>query len=265
MQAASTLPRPAATPASGALDAASERPSGADTVASHPGEAGLFVGQRHVYMVLAVYLGLRYGRSRPLVAGLALALALCKPTLGAPCALFMLVRREWRAVLTGCAAAGVVSLGVLVFLAHAAGGATAFVTSLLRASAAWGSYPDQDAAASVSRVDALALVAHLLGRQPGELVALGVTALLALVPTLGLLGGRISVSRGVRGALLVTLAVPAFNCVSSVTGVSMLDPRGPWLLVLSSSNGVASLLRFAACAALSLRPQGGGAVTLQPA
>ena len=148
---------------------------------ARPCEMALFAGQSTIYVSIGVYIALLFARRRPVLGGLGLFLACLKPTFGVPLGFFMLWRREGRAFLVG---ATLVALGCLltgVVLARTAGGVRPLLASLAARGVASEDKPDINAATSIYRVDAVALLARPLGRPlglAGDLAATG--ALLAL-------------------------------------------------------------------------------------
>ena len=63
---------------------------------TRPGFLVALNGQIVCEVAIGCLVALHYSRSRPVVAGLGLALACLKPTFGVPVALLMLARRDWR-------------------------------------------------------------------------------------------------------------------------------------------------------------------------
>ncbi len=166
---------------------------------SHPGHQSTFIGQSTTYVVIGVYLAILFARSSPVAAGLGLALAALKPTFGVPAAALLLVRGETRAVVTGAAVAATLSAVVAVFLVEAAGGVGPLVDSL------WGNYLLWDrtfdsSAKSMFRIDALAFVGRLLGR---NLTAPEDLAVMLTLFGLGVVGvRRAAAAAGARGRAL---------------------------------------------------------------
>ena len=143
---------------------------------SRPGEWNAVLGQFAVLGALAICAALAYGAERPVLAGVALAVSLFKPTYGVPVALLMLARGDRRAAYIGLAIAALLSLAVAAVLAHSAGGVGPFVGAFANGIAAWRA-ESGDPLHTVYRVDAAALVARVLGHSPGIAVELAVTAL----------------------------------------------------------------------------------------
>ena len=151
---------------------------------SRPGHWNLVIGQFAVQSVLATYVALYYGHSRPAIAGLALAVATFKPTFGIPLAALMIARKDIRAALIGLVVAGVLTGIATALLVHAAGGLGAFAHSIAAGLRAWSTDSAVDPVASPFRVDAAALVSRLLGRPLGvatnAAISIGVLAFAAL-------------------------------------------------------------------------------------
>jgi Glycosyltransferase family 87 len=134
---------------------------------SRPGHMNLLLGQVTVQVAIGTYVALRWARTRPLLAGLGLALATLKPTYGVPLAVLMLLGlREVRAVIAGVVASAALSLVALVPLAHAAGGVVPFVQSVRGSAAAFSGEDTSNAWSSFARIDVIALLARGLGHVP---------------------------------------------------------------------------------------------------
>ena len=145
---------------------------GALVMLSRPGHMNLFTGQCTVYVVIGVYVALRFARSRPWLAAGGLALSYLKPTYGVPLALLMLCRRDVRAVLLGTGVGGLVSAAMLPFLVRAAGGVGPLLDSLLKNYLTFGGKPSVD---SIYRIDAVWFFGHLLGSSPEGGADVGIT------------------------------------------------------------------------------------------
>lgn len=70
----------------------------------------LYLGQLTFQLVLASLIAMQYSRTKPWLAGFALAIAACKPQFAIPIALLLLCRKDWKTVLIGGAIASIVSL-----------------------------------------------------------------------------------------------------------------------------------------------------------
>ncbi|HEY2386805.1 MAG TPA: glycosyltransferase family 87 protein [Candidatus Binatia bacterium] len=93
-------------------------------VLGHPGHSTLFLGQCTFYVLIGAFLALYWAERRPWAAALAFAVAVLKPTYGAPLGLMMLVLGAWRPVIAGGLLSGLVSLAALGRLALASNAAT---------------------------------------------------------------------------------------------------------------------------------------------
>lgn len=129
---------------------------------TRPGQMNLLLGQVALQCVIATYVALAFARTRPWLAGLALAFASFKPSFGLPLAFLMLCRRDARAVLAGLGVAAGTSVAVLVPLIATARGVVPFVTSALNGQNAFAAQPFNNALWGPFRIDAPALVARLL-------------------------------------------------------------------------------------------------------
>lgn len=154
-------------------------------LASRPGQSNLILGECTALVSLAVYIGLFFGRSSPLVAGVGMALASFKPTYGLPLAVAMMARREWKALGVGIVISGGLSLAASGIIAWNADGIMPFVHSFLGSYGASEDHPDSDPVTSPSRIDAKAVIGRILGKDPGREVEIlflaGVLAVMAWV------------------------------------------------------------------------------------
>jgi hypothetical protein len=159
---------------------------------SRPGHMNLLLGQVTVQVAIGTYVALRWARTRPLLAGLGLALATLKPTYGVPLAALMLLGLgEVRAVVVGVVVSAALSLVALVPLAHAAGGIVPFVSSVRGSAAAFSGEGTSNAWSSFARIDVVALLARGLGHVPAAWmeVALEVAVMAAALVVLNRLRG----------------------------------------------------------------------------
>lgn len=143
-------------------------------LASRPGHMNLLLGQVTAQVAIASYVALRWARSRPLLAGLGLAIASLKPTYGVPLAALMLLGRgDVRATAVGVAASLALCAVALVPLVHAAGGVAPFVASLGTSATAFAIEDTSNAWRSFARIDVTALLARVLGRVPDGWMEIG--------------------------------------------------------------------------------------------
>src|SRR5262249_45478889 len=134
---------------------------------SRPGQMNLLLGQVSAQVAIGAYVALRWARTRPVLASLALALSTLKPTYGVPLAALMLFGRgDVATVVGGAAASLVLCLVAVVPLAVAAGGIGPFVTSLGGSAATFSAESSSNAWSGFARIDVVALLARLLGRVP---------------------------------------------------------------------------------------------------
>jgi hypothetical protein len=176
---------------------------------SRPGQMNLLIGQVTAQVVIGVYVALRWARTRPLLAGLGLALSTLKPTYGVlAAALLLFGRGDVAAVLAGTAISAAVCLVAAVPLVRAAGGA-AFVASLGSSATAFSAEQASNAWSSFTRVDVTALVARVLGHVPsgGMELALGMIVVGAAVVGLRRLRADRSAPSAQLGIGLVCLTV----------------------------------------------------------
>jgi len=153
---------------------------------SRGGYVNLFLGQCTVYVALAAYAAIYFGRTRPWLAGLALALVTLKPTVGGPLAILLLARREVRPVVIGVLV-GAVGAGMpAAVLAYHAGGLTPFLGAFASTHALFETTPSINATSAPMRVDALALAGRLLGPPLGTTAEHAMSAGLLTLGALGI-------------------------------------------------------------------------------
>jgi len=161
-------------------------------IASRPGHMNLLLGQVTAQVAIGAYVALRWARTRPLLAGLGLALATLKPTYGVPLAALMLFGRgDVIAVAVGTAVSVALCLLALVPLVHAAGGVVPFAASLASSAGAFSAEGTSNAWSGFARIDAVALLARVMGRVPDGWteLALGLAIVAWLVAYRGSLEG----------------------------------------------------------------------------
>ena len=147
---------------------------------SRPGHWNLYLGQVALEVGLATLAALWWARTRPLAAGLGVAIASYKATYGLPLLVLMAVRRDWRALALGLGTAGILTSLPLAFIVARSGLGT-FVADLFANYAARSATARFDAALSTFRVDAVALVSRVLGDAPGLVGTLALTAVVLAV------------------------------------------------------------------------------------
>lgn len=153
---------------------------------SRPGQWNLLLGQLAAQSVLASYVALYYARRSPLVSGLGLAVSLLKPSFGLPLAVLMLARGDKRAVLLGTAFTAITNLPLVGVLVYRAGGARSLGEQLINGHQALQSLPDTDAATSIIRIDATALISRFVGHSLNGLAQLLVALVVLGLATLAL-------------------------------------------------------------------------------
>jgi hypothetical protein len=136
-------------------------------LASRPGHMNLLIGQVTAQVAIGSYVALRWARTRPLLAGLGLALSSLKPTYGVPLAALMLLGRgDVTSVFAGATMSAGLCAVALVPLVRAAGDSGAFVASLGGSVAAFSAEASSNAWSSITRLDVTTLLARALGRVP---------------------------------------------------------------------------------------------------
>jgi len=148
---------------------------------SRPGHNNLVLGQSTFELVIFCFLALHYARTRPNVAGVALALATFKPTFGVPIFILMLCRRDFRACGVAFVAGSIGTLLITGVLIANAGGPMQLVQDLLPNNAQHESLTD--VSNSLTRIDTYALISRWWEGLPQ-----GATELIFGMLLLGLMG-----------------------------------------------------------------------------
>jgi len=144
---------------------------GALILLGRPAHMTLYIGQCAAYLVAATYLALLLGERRPVLAGLALAVACAKPTFGIPLCAVMLARGDRAALVWGLGIAAVAGAVMVAVLAPAAGGLGPLVVSIRGSYARLMQDPSANAVSSIIRLDPVALIGRLLGGPVAESAA----------------------------------------------------------------------------------------------
>ncbi len=79
------------------------------------------LGQLTLQIAVGAIAAIRYAKARPILSGMALAIAAFKPQFGVPIALLMLARGDWKPVLLGGSFATLISFGVIGWIAMQVG------------------------------------------------------------------------------------------------------------------------------------------------
>ncbi len=135
---------------------------------SRPGYLNFVLGQMGLQSAILSLAALHHARTRPLLAGVCLALACYKPTFGAPLALLMLLRRDFRAVVVGVVLGGALCAAGATTLAVTTGGWRQLWDVLPANVQALENDPLASPLLGWMRIDALAGVARLMGREPAD-------------------------------------------------------------------------------------------------
>ncbi len=181
---------------------------GAVLVLARPGHWNLFLGQVGLETALATLAALWWRRTRPLLAGLGLAVTTFKATYALPLVVLMAARRDGAALGRGIALAAVLTLPPLALvLAH--GGVGGFVAALFANYEARVTTPEMSAAVSTFRVDVVALVGRLLGQAPdvATTLALGAAVLAVAATALRRLDARADPAARRAGLAVALLAI----------------------------------------------------------
>lgn len=175
-----------------ALRIAGQRPEPSVVIAlaaliliSRPGHMNLLIGQVTLPVVLASVAALHWGRRRPYLAGVALAIATLKPTYGAPLMLLMLARQNYRAAAVGAIGGGLGALAGLAVISWHSGGIAGVIAAIPANYATFEAQGTVDLASSWARLDVVATVSRCLGSEPGTtaqlLLSIGVLVLAAAI------------------------------------------------------------------------------------
>lgn len=177
-------------------------------VVSRPGHWNLFLGQVALETGLATLAALWWGRTRPALGGLGLAVATFKATYGVPLVLLMAARREWRALGIGLAVGAMLTVGPALVLVSRVG-LDGLGGGLLANYESRVTTPRMSAAASTFRVDVVALVARSIRAVPGFLAtaALGGAVLAIAALALRRLGARGDERSRRQGLAIAALAI----------------------------------------------------------
>ena len=149
---------------------------------SRPGHWTLLLGQPAVLLAVLAYLAILYGRTRPVVAGLALSGALVKPTYGLPLLVLLWSWGRRRTAGFGLALAALVNFPLLAMLATREGGFDDLVGLAIGGYWGWQSLPDVNPATSNTRTDVTSLISRFLGSplsEPGQVLLSAAILLLA--------------------------------------------------------------------------------------
>ena len=142
---------------------------------SRPGQWNILLGQPTLEFVLATLGAIYFAARSPVLAGACLAVALCKPTFGAPLLLLMLARGDTRAVVMGCGLALAANLPLLFVLGWRAGGLENLLAGIVAGQREWEATIDPTAKGAAVDVSAL------LGRFTGAPLSMGWQVLVALL------------------------------------------------------------------------------------
>jgi hypothetical protein len=142
---------------------------------SRPGHINLLLGQFTLPIVLGAIWALQLARTRPWLAGLALAVTTLKPTFGVPMVWLMFCRRDFRTTFAGVAFGGVLAVAGLAPLI-ANHGLEPVINSLRESESLHVADPVVDPETTWTRIDAQSLVGKLLTDKPPAWAELAVTA-----------------------------------------------------------------------------------------
>jgi hypothetical protein len=178
---------------------------------SVPGRWAFDAGQLALLWSLGTLVALQHAGTRPVLAGLGLMLAACKPTFGVPLALLLLFQRQYKPVLIGTAISALIA-GVSVGMIAAGAGWDSLASILDENQATIEAARPFDPATSHSRVDANVVVQQVLGLPGGRWSELTVFAAAVLLAGAALRSSRALEPASPAGALvLLTIIVCVYH------------------------------------------------------
>ncbi|WP_146514045.1 glycosyltransferase family 87 protein [Rubripirellula amarantea] len=184
------------------------------TVFSRGGHITLFDGYFTFELILATFAAIHYGKTKPWLAAIALAVVSAKPTYILPLGFLLLFRGNVRAIVLGAILSVVTTLGPMLWLAHHEGGGDmvhgieTLVDQISQAQEIHRADQDESPIHSWTRIDLLAVIAKWTGDDPKEALHLIVMGIV-LAPVLFLLNRRRRQGiddglTGLTGALILT-------------------------------------------------------------
>lgn len=196
---------------------------------SRPGLSNIYFGQATLIFTLAALAALHWARQRPYWAGVALAIAMMKPTFGGPLAILMFCRRDWRATgLGGFLGVTAALIGLAIIFSHNSNGRS--VVEVLRANQQATEHdPAVDPQVSNSRIDVAVVVERLLGPEAARPARLAVPLIMLGVTGLFLWRGAAQHPELSRSLILTTIAGCVYhNCYDGLLLVVPALSTYPW-------------------------------------
>ena len=181
---------------------------------SRGGHITLFNGYFTFELVLATFAAIHFGKTKPWIAAIALAVVAAKPTYILPLGILLLFRGNVKAIVLGAMISIVTSAVPMLWLAYHEGGGDVLVgmeTLMEQISTAQEIHradENESPIHSWTRVDLLAIIAKWTGNDPKELLHLGVMGI-TLTPVLFILNRRRRLGlddglTGFTGAIILT-------------------------------------------------------------
>lgn len=134
---------------------------------SRPGHVNLWLGQLGLTMTLGCLLALNFAKSKPWLAGLAVALVCIKPNYALPLVVLMLCRRDFRAIAIGLTISAAGTAAVTAVLIARNGNVVTFFDQLLTSYGTLARHPGVATIDATSgRIDALSTVARFADAAP---------------------------------------------------------------------------------------------------
>jgi hypothetical protein len=178
---------------------------------SIPGRWAFDAGQLAVLWSIGTLVAMQNGATRPVLAGLGLMLAACKPTFGVPLALLLLSQRRYKPVLIGTGVAALVA-SISVGMIAAGAGWDSLRSILDENQATIEAARPFNPATSHTRVDANVFVQQVLGLPGGRWSELAVFAAAVLLAGAALRASAMIEPSSAAGALaLITIIVCVYH------------------------------------------------------
>ena len=172
---------------------------------SRPGHWNLLLGQPTLEFVLAVYLALHLGSKNARVSGIAFALATMKATFAIPLAALMLARRYFRALAIGVGVSVPLTLLPTYVLIRSSGGFLPLMDSIVETVKTFGNSVGNSPVTCPVRIDVVALVSRIVGRNLG--VGFEITVLVVLLALAAATVRRVHDPAGERTADVYKISV----------------------------------------------------------
>lgn len=150
---------------------------------SRPGHVTLFNGYFTFELVLGAFVALWLSKSHPWLAAVGLAVVSGKPTHWLPIVMLMAARGDWAAVWRGTLLSAVGGVAAMTWLTGASlAGVMQFLGDVRAGQVVHVNDPLESAVTNWIRLDLMAVIAKISGRDPGLTVMFGCMGLLLILP-----------------------------------------------------------------------------------